>query len=81
MIDRVPLIWFILILITIGSYALADVSGLPWISAVILGLAALKGYLIIDGFMELYGYKGIMRYAMNLYCPILSLLIWLLVTH
>ncbi len=79
MINRTSLIWFILILITIGSYILADISTMPWIAAIILGLAAIKGYLIIDGFMELYGYKGFMRYAMNLYCPILSLFIWLLV--
>ncbi|MCF7981772.1 MAG: cytochrome C oxidase subunit IV family protein [Pseudomonadales bacterium] len=79
MINRTSLIWFILILITIGSYILADVSTMPWIAAIILGLAAIKGYLIIDGFMELYGYKGFMRYAMNLYCPILGLFIWLLV--
>ncbi|MCB1661524.1 MAG: cytochrome C oxidase subunit IV family protein [Pseudomonadales bacterium] len=81
MINRVPLIWLVLILLTIGSYTLADASTLPWIAAIILGLAAIKGYLIIDGFMELYGYKGYMRYAMNLYCPILSLFIWLLVKH
>ena len=79
MITRVPLTWFVLILLTIGSYGLAEQSSLPWITAIILGSVAIKGYLIVDGFMELHGHRGLLRYAMNLYCPLLSLLIWIIV--
>ncbi|MEZ5524303.1 MAG: cytochrome C oxidase subunit IV family protein [Pseudomonadales bacterium] len=80
MINRIPFVWLLLILLTIGSYALADKSTLPWVTAAILAVVAIKGYLIVDGFMELYGYRGILRYAMNLYCPILCLLIWAILT-
>ena len=79
MINRAPVIWLVLILLTVISYALTDNSTLPWISGVILAITAIKGYLIIDGFMELHGHKHILRYAMNLYCPVLSLLIWLII--
>lgn len=79
MTSNVPLISAALILMTIGSYALADQSTAPWASAVILLFVAIKGYLIADGFMELRGHKRMLRYAMVLYCPLLSLLIWLIV--
>jgi cytochrome c oxidase subunit IV len=78
MITRVPLIWFVLILLTIGSYVLTEQSSLPWVTAIILGFVAIKGYLIVDGFMELYGHQRLLRYAMTLYCPLLSLLIWII---
>lgn len=73
-------IWFLLVLVTVTSFALAEQSTLPWISALIMTLTMFKGYLIIDGFMELYGCRRILRYAMNLYCPTVGVLIWLLVT-
>lgn len=81
MIIRVPLLLLILIALTIASYMLAEDSVLAWISAVILAITSLKGYLIIDGFMELHGHRHIMRYAMNLYCPLVCLLIWLILRH
>jgi len=79
MITSVPLISAVLILMTIGSYALAEQSTAPWASAVILLFVAIKGYLIADGFMELHGHKRMLRYAMLLYCPLLSVIIWLIV--
>jgi high-affinity Fe2+/Pb2+ permease len=80
MLHRVPYLWFILILVTIVSFALVELSTLPWVAAIVMGIAALKGYLIIDGFMELAGHRHILRYAMNLYCPVLALSIWALLT-
>lgn len=80
MLNRIPLLWLVLILVTIASFALLELSSLPWITAIVMGLAAFKGYLIIEGFMELSGRRHILRYAMNLYCPVLALLIWTLVT-
>lgn len=78
MINSVPLIWLVLIVITVVSYALTESSTLPWISAIILSLTAIKGWLIVDGFMELHGHQHAIRRAMNLYCPILAIAIWLL---
>ena len=77
MISRTPVIWFILILLTLSSYVLTESSTLPWISAVILFFTALKAWLIIDGFMELHGHSHILRKAMNLYCPVLTSIIWI----
>lgn len=79
MITRPVFVWLTLIILTIASYALTDTSTVPWITAVILSLTAVKGYLIVDGFMELHGVSHPIRYAMNLYCPVLCLIIWLII--
>jgi len=79
MISNVPLISIVLILMTIVSYVLAEQSTASWASAAILLFVAIKGYLIADGFMELRGHKRMLRYAMVLYCPLLSVIIWLIV--
>ncbi len=81
MLLRVPWLWLILILLTIGSFALAERSVMVWVRGVVLAITALKGYLIVDGFMELHGHRHIIRYAMNLYCPLICLFIWLLLRH
>ena len=80
MLKRIPLLWFILIVVTVASYVLAGQSTSPIIVGLIMGLAAAKGYLIVDGFMELNGLKHFIRYAMILYCPVMGLLVWLLAT-
>ena len=77
--SRILFIWLFLVVLTVVSYALTDNSTLPWISGVILLLTAVKGWMIVDGFMELRGHQHLVRRAMNLYCPILGVLIWLLV--
>ncbi|MBY4678098.1 cytochrome C oxidase subunit IV family protein [Marinobacterium arenosum] len=76
-----PLLWLTLILLTLISYALTDSSTLPWITGVIVALTAVKGLMIVDGFMELRGVRHWLRRCMNLYCPVLGLLIWLLVSR
>lgn len=80
MIFSVPFVSITLILMTIVSYTLAEQSTASWASAVILLIVAIKGYLIADGFMELRGHKRLLRYAVALYCPLLSLIIWLIVS-
>lgn len=76
MIFRTPIIWLLLILLTLASYVLIESSTLPWISAIILSFTVFKAWLIIDGFMELRGHSHLLRRAMNLYCPILASVIW-----
>lgn len=78
---RNPLLWLTLILLTLISYALTDSSTLPWITGVIMALTALKGLMIVDGFMELQGVRHWLRRCMNLYCPLLGVLIWWLVSR
>ncbi|EGG99149.1 hypothetical protein imdm_1456 [gamma proteobacterium IMCC2047] len=80
MVFSIPVISIALILMTIGSFALADQSTASWASAIILLFVAIKGYLIADGFMELRGHKRLLRYAMVVYCPLLSVIIWLIVS-
>ncbi len=77
MLNHPLLIWLALIVLTLVSYALTDQSTLPWITAVIVTLTAVKGALIIDGFMELHGLRHLLRRGLHLYCPLLGLLIWL----
>lgn len=80
MLKRIPVLWFVLTVVTIASFTLADQSTSPLIAGLIMGLAAAKGYFIVEGFMELNGLKHFMRYAMNLYCPVMGLLVWLSAT-
>lgn len=70
------LIWLLLIVTTLSSYALAEDSAHPWVIGIILLLTSIKGALIIDGFMELHGVNHLVRRALHLYCPVLALSIW-----
>ncbi len=69
-------LWALLLLITLLSYMLAEDSVQSEVTGLILTLTAVKGALIIDGFMELHGVRHWVRYLMHLYCPLLALLIW-----
>lgn len=69
-------LWTLLLLITLLSYILAEDSVQSGVTGLILTLTAIKGALIIDGFMELHGVRHWVRHLMHLYCPLLAVLIW-----
>ena len=72
------LIWVLLTVATLLSFYLTDSSTLSWITGLILALTAIKGHLIVDGFMELHGVRHWVRTGLLLYCPLLGLVIWLI---
>ncbi len=61
-----------LTLLTLLSFVLMESSASAWITGVILAITAIKGQMIIDGFMELRGVRHLVRRAMLLYCPVLG---------
>ena len=69
-------LWVLLLLITLLSYMQAEDSVQSGVTGLILTLTAVKGALIIDGFMELHGVRHWVRYLMHLYCPVLAMLVW-----
>ncbi len=64
--------WLLLTFLTVLSFALMESSASGGIVGVILAITAIKGAMIVDGFMELKGIKHLVRNAMLLYCPVLG---------
>ncbi|MEH6826265.1 MAG: cytochrome C oxidase subunit IV family protein [Motiliproteus sp.] len=73
-------LWLVLIALTLLSFFLTESSTLSWGTAAILALAAVKGGLIVDGFMELNGVTHVLRSAMLLYCPVVGGIIFFILT-
>tara|TARA_R110001583_G_C5616893_1_gene405906 strand:- start:745 stop:987 length:243 start_codon:yes stop_codon:yes gene_type:complete len=74
------LIWLLLIALTVLSFFLTDASSLAWVVAVILAVTAVKGWFIVDGFMELNGVNHLLRTGMLLYCPVVgSIILYVLI--
>ncbi|MFT6917198.1 MAG: hypothetical protein ACJAWL_003555 [Motiliproteus sp.] len=74
------LIWILLMTLTVLSFFLTESSSLPWVVAVILTITAVKGWFIVDGFMELHGVNHVIRTAMLLYCPVVcSIILYILI--
>jgi len=65
-------------LVTIGGFLLAEGSLSPWVAGLILILTIIKGRIIVVHFMELGGRRHILGHAMNLYCPLVAILVWVI---
>ncbi|WP_165840118.1 cytochrome C oxidase subunit IV family protein [Motiliproteus coralliicola] len=81
MLHTPALIWLLLMIMTLLSFYLTDSSTLAWVTGVILLLTALKGHLIVESFMELHGINHLIRTAMLLYCPVLGVIIYFVLSH
>ncbi|SIT06933.1 cytochrome C oxidase subunit IV family protein [Neptunomonas antarctica] len=71
-------IWLVLIILTLTMFMLGEVQPSPEIIMLVLAISAVKGLLIVLGFMELAGVKHLVQRALLLYSPIVVLLIALL---
>lgn len=74
------LLWLLLMALTVLSFFLTESSSLAWVAAVILAVTAVKGWFIVDGFMELNGVNHVVRTGMLLYCPVVcSIILYILI--
>ncbi|MHB0776298.1 cytochrome C oxidase subunit IV family protein [Halomonas sp. WWR20] len=58
-------IWIVLLGLTLLSWTLGHRLHVAWLPLLVLGLTALKGQLIIDGFMELAHAPRLFRYFVS----------------
>ena len=70
------LIWLLLMALTLVSFFLTESSSLAWVAAVILAVTVIKGWFIVDGFMEFNGVNHVLRTGMLLYCPVVGSIIY-----
>lgn len=71
-------IWFLLIILTLTMFMLGEVQPGSDIVMLVLSISALKGLLIVAGFMELASVKHLIKQGLMLYTPVLVVLIALL---
>lgn len=71
-------IWLVLIILTLTMFMLGEERPGSDIVMLVLSISALKGLLIVAGFMELAGVKHLIQRGLMLYSPVLVLLIALL---
>lgn len=71
-------IWLILILLTLTMFMLGEVQPSSEVVMLVLMISAIKGLLIVAGFMELAAVKHLIQRGLMLYSPVLVLLIALL---
>lgn len=71
-------IWLVLITLTLTMFMLGEVQPSAEIVMLVLSISALKGLLIVAGFMELAGVKHLIQRGLMLYTPIVVVLIALL---
>lgn len=74
-------IWLLLTALTVLSFFLTESSSLSWVVAVILAVTAIKGWFIVDSFMELNGVNHVLRVGMLLYCPVVGSIIYFILTR
>lgn len=60
-----PLIWIGLLALTVLAWMLGHRLEGAWLPLVVLGLAAVKGQLVIDHFMELKHAPRLLRYVVS----------------
>jgi hypothetical protein len=71
-------IWLVLIILTLTMFMLGEVQPSPEVIMLVLSISAVKGLLIVLGFMELAGVKHLVQRALLLYSPVLVLMAALL---
>ncbi|WP_293266843.1 cytochrome C oxidase subunit IV family protein [Neptunomonas sp.] len=71
-------IWLILISLTLTMFMLGEVQPSSEIIMIVLIISAVKGLLIVAGFMELAGVKHVVKRGLMLYSPVVVFLISLL---
>ena len=71
-------IWLILIFLTLTMFMLGEVQPSSEIIMIVLIISAVKGLLIVAGFMELAGVKHVVKRGLMLYSPVVVFLISLL---
>lgn len=63
--NRLTAIWIGLLVLTVASYVLGHGMSGAWLPLTVLALAAVKGQLVIDHFMELAHAPRLFRYAVS----------------
>lgn len=71
-------IWLLLIILTFIMFMLGEVQPSSDIVMLVLSISALKGLLIVAGFMELAGVKHLIQRGLLFYTPVVVVLISLL---